>query len=56
MAANSPESLLLGHKITEIPEQVRAANPVTYIKKNAPPFFIQHGTKDAVVPVQQSIS
>ena len=53
--ANSPESLLLGHKITEIPEQVRAANPLTYIQPKAPPFLIQHGTKDATVPVQQSV-
>jgi acetyl esterase/lipase len=54
--ANSPESLLLGDKITEIPERVRAANPETYIRQNAPPFLVQHGTMDAVVPVQQSIS
>ena len=54
--ANSPESLLLGQKITEIPERVRAANPETYIRQNAPPFLLQHGTKDAVVPVLQSIN
>jgi acetyl esterase/lipase len=53
--ADSPESLLLGHKITEIPDQVRAANPITYVKPKAPPFLIQHGAKDAVVPVQQSV-
>jgi acetyl esterase/lipase len=53
--ANSPESLLLGHKITEIPEQVRAANPLTYIQGKAPPFLLQHGTRDATVPVQQSV-
>lgn len=53
--SNSPESLLLGGKITEIPERVKAANPETYIRPNAPPFFLQHGVKDAVVPVQQSI-
>jgi acetyl esterase/lipase len=52
---NSPESLLLGHKISEIPNRVRAANPETYIRSTAPPFLIQHGTKDAVVPVQQSV-
>jgi len=52
---NSPESLLLGCKITEIPEQVKAANPETYIRENAPPFLIQHGVADPVVPVQQSI-
>lgn len=52
---NSPESLLLGDKITEIPEVVKAANPEMYIRDNAPPFLIQHGTHDPVVPVQQSI-
>jgi acetyl esterase/lipase len=54
-AAESPESLLLGGKITEIPERVKAANPETYIRPHAPPFFLQHGLNDAVVPVQQSI-
>ncbi len=53
--ANSPESLLLGRLITEIPEKVNAANPETYIRPGAPPFLLQHGTKDPVVPVQQSI-
>ena len=53
---NSPESLLLGQKITDIPEIVKAANPETYIRGGAPPFFLQHGTKDCVVPVQQSIN
>lgn len=53
--ANSPESLLLGEQITKIPERVKAANPETYITPAAPPFFIQHGTKDATVPVQHSI-
>ena len=53
---NSPESLLLGQKITEIPERVKAANPETYIKLGNPPFYLQHGTNDCVVPVQQSIN
>jgi acetyl esterase/lipase len=53
--ADSPESLLLGGMITEIPERVAAANPESYIRPGAPPFLLQHGTKDAVVPVQQSI-
>ena len=52
---NSPESLLLGQTITEIPETVKAANPETYIRHNGPAFLLQHGTKDPVVPVQQSI-
>jgi dipeptidyl aminopeptidase/acylaminoacyl peptidase len=53
---NSPESWLLGGRITEIPEKVKAANPETYIRKNAPSFLIQHGIVDPVVPVQQSMS
>jgi dipeptidyl aminopeptidase/acylaminoacyl peptidase len=52
---DSPESLLLGGKITEIPERVKAANPETYIRENAAPFLIQHGVADFTVPVQQSI-
>jgi dipeptidyl aminopeptidase/acylaminoacyl peptidase len=53
--SNSPESLLIGRKITSTPAKVKAANPETYIRPIAPPFFLQHGTRDAVVPVQQSI-
>lgn len=53
--ANSPELLLLGQKITEIPELVRAANPEIIICPGAPPFFLQHGTKDCVVPVQHPL-
>jgi acetyl esterase/lipase len=52
--ANSPESKLMGKKITDIPEQVQKANPETYISKDDPPFFIEHGTKDNIVPTQQS--
>jgi acetyl esterase/lipase len=51
----SPESLLLRAPITEIPDKVRAANPATYIREGAPPFLIQHGTRDAIVPAQQSV-
>jgi acetyl esterase/lipase len=54
-AANSPESLLMGEQITKIPAKVKAANPETYVTASAPPFFLQHGTLDCVVPVQGSI-
>jgi dipeptidyl aminopeptidase/acylaminoacyl peptidase len=53
--AKSPESLLLGQLITEIPEKVKAANPEIYIRPNAPPFLLQHGTKDPIVPFQHSV-
>jgi hypothetical protein len=52
---NSPESLLLGGKITDSPDLVKTANPETYIRMNAAPFLIQHGVADFTVPVQQSI-
>jgi acetyl esterase/lipase len=52
---NSPESLLLGNKITDSPELVRIANPATYIHPGLPHFFIQHGTQDTTVPYQQSM-
>jgi len=54
-AVNSPESWLLGGKVTDIPERVKEANPETYIRENAAHFLIQHGMADAVVPVQQSM-
>jgi acetyl esterase/lipase len=54
--ANSPESLILGQKITEIPELVRSANPETYIRPGLPPIFIQHGKMDDTVPYQQSLN
>jgi len=53
-APNSPEALLFGKPIAEAPELVKAANPATYITADDPPYFIQHGTKDPLIPVQQS--
>jgi dipeptidyl aminopeptidase/acylaminoacyl peptidase len=52
---NSPESLLLPDLITRVPHLVNAANPETYITSDVPPMLLQHGKKDPVVPVQQSI-
>ncbi len=53
--ADSPESRYMGAKITEIPDQVRRANPMTYIHAGMPPILIQHGRLDPMVPVQQSM-
>lgn len=52
--ANSPESELLGAKITEVEDLVKEVNPMTYIHEDIPPFFIQHGRIDNLVPYQQS--
>lgn len=53
--ATSPEGKLLGAALAEVPELVMKANPETYISPDDPPFFIQHGMEDNMVPVQQSI-
>ena len=50
----SPESLLLGGPVLENKDKVAAANPITYIDKQDPPFLIVHGSQDPLVPVHQS--
>ncbi len=55
LAADSPESKLLGQQITEVPELVQEASPITYITKDDPPILIIHGTKGPLVPWQQSV-
>jgi acetyl esterase/lipase len=52
---DSPESRLLGDVITAIPARVSLASPMTHIKRYAPPFLVQHGLRDEIVPVEQSI-
>lgn len=53
--ASSPESRLLGAPVQTVPERVRAANPITYVGKDAPPFLIMHGLSDSSVPHGQSV-
>jgi acetyl esterase/lipase len=53
--ADSPESILMGKQLTLVPDLVKQANPETYIDANDPPFFIQHGTADVLIPSQQSV-
>jgi acetyl esterase/lipase len=52
--ANSPESRLIGGAIGQNVEKVQRANPVQYVTKDAPPFFIAHGEQDPLVPWHQS--
>jgi acetyl esterase/lipase len=51
---NSPESRLVGGAIQQNVEKVKRANPITYVTKDAPPFLIAHGERDALVPCHQS--
>jgi acetyl esterase/lipase len=51
---DSPESRLVGGPIQLRREAAIAASPVTYVSKSAPPFHIQHGARDRLVPLAQS--
>jgi acetyl esterase/lipase len=53
--ALSPESRYLGAKITEVPERVRLASPITYVDGSMAPILLQHGCADNLVPFQQSV-
>lgn len=53
--SNSFGSQYFGQNISEVPDLCKQADPTTYINADCPPFLIQHGTLDPIVPVQQSI-
>ena len=54
--ADSPEGILLGGTISDVPEMVRMANPETYVTKKSPAMIFFHGTDDRVVPYLQSLN
>jgi acetyl esterase/lipase len=45
---------LIGAKYSEKPEAHDRASPIKYASRAAPPFLIFHGTKDGIVPIEQS--
>jgi dipeptidyl aminopeptidase/acylaminoacyl peptidase len=45
---------LLGGSREQQPQAYRAASPVTYIRRGAPPVLTIHGTSDAIVPYDQA--
>ncbi len=51
----SYSSKYLGKQVNLVPDLAKKADPTTYITPDDPPVFIQHGTDDIWVPVQQSI-
>ena len=53
-APDAPEAKLIGGPVQENKEKAAAANPITYVARNNPPFLIMHGNKDNLVPYQQS--
>ena len=50
----SPESRLIGGALQQNAELVEKANPISYVSKDDPPFLIQHGDADPLVPMEQS--
>ena len=54
-AAESPESQLIGGAIQDNKKKTLTANPISYVDKGDAPFLIMHGTKDMLVPYNQSV-
>ena len=54
-AAGSPESQLVGGAIQKNKKLTLKANPISYVDKSDAPFLIMHGTKDMLVPYNQSV-
>jgi acetyl esterase/lipase len=53
--AQSPESALLGKNLEDVPSLIKEADPGTYVSSDDPPFLIQHGLEDNLVPFQGSV-
>lgn len=46
---------LLGTTCEVDPQACRAASPITYVSPDDPPFLLDHGTRDPLVPFAQSL-
>jgi acetyl esterase/lipase len=44
----------LGGSFTDKPDVYKKASPISYVKKDAPPFLFFHGDSDTIVPVDQT--
>lgn len=51
----SPASRLIGGPLPEFREAARRASPVAHVSADDPPVLLVHGTRDAAVPVSQSV-
>lgn len=45
---------LIGGAVENNRDRVARANPVNYISKDTPPFYLLHGDRDKLVPIRQS--
>ncbi len=48
------EHFVLKARYADDPERFKAASPISYVHREAPPFFVLHGEKDELVPAGQS--
>ncbi|MDO1582563.1 alpha/beta hydrolase [Rhizobium oryzicola] len=55
-SAESPLGLLIGGDPLRHPDKLVTISPVTYARRDAPPFLIMHGEQDKVLPWAQSAS
>lgn len=53
-AADTREALLLGGPLSSVPDLVRQASPITYVRADAPPILLLHGRADRLIPCAQS--
>ena len=54
-AADSPEGKLVGGALQEVKKVTVNASPVTHVSAGDAPMLLAHGTKDKLVPYQQSV-
>lgn len=54
--ATSPEGKLIGGKVSENVKKAKNASPRYHVSKDDAPILIFHGTKDPLVPYQQSVA
>lgn len=54
-ADDSPGALFLGCSTKERNQTMVEASPITYVYPEMPPIFLQHGSRDQILPMQQSI-
>ncbi|TYK48199.1 alpha/beta hydrolase [Actinomadura decatromicini] len=48
------ERMVIKQPFAANPEVYAKASPVTYIREDAPPFFVVHGSRDSLIPVVEA--
>lgn len=48
------ERFVMKRKLLEDPEAFEKASPMSRVRPDAPPFFVVHGTRDTIVPVEEA--